>query len=160
MTKFAQLSPALAVAGALTSEDFAEAARLGFKSILNNRPDYEEANQLTAREEAALAWRAGLAYRHVPVVKHEVLDAHALDAQEQALGSMPGPILVHCRSGLRSTIMWAALSVRAGAPIDEVLSAAADAGQDLSGLRDEIEAAAAAEQIGLESVAPAARVAA
>lgn len=153
MTKFAFLSPALAVAGALSGEDFAEAARLGFKAVLNNRRDYEEAGQLTAREEAVLAWQAGLAYRHVPVAKHEVLELHALEAQSHALRSLPGPILVHCRSGLRSTIMWAALSVQAGAPAAEVFAAAAASGQDLSALREEIEACAINSPDGATAVA-------
>lgn len=154
MTKIAFLSPTLAVAGAMSREDFALAAQLGFKAVLNNRPDYEEAGQFTAREEAVLAWQAGLAYRHVPVAKHEVLELHALDAQGNALRSLPGPILVHCRSGLRSTIMWAALSVQAGAPATEVFAAAAEAGQDLSALREEIEACAMTALDGATAVEP------
>lgn len=138
MPPIAYLTPALAVAGALKREDFAEIARLGFKSIINNRPDGEEAGQLTTREEAVLAWRAGVAYRHVPAVKHEVLEAAVLEQLAKALAAMPGPILLHCRSGLRSTIMWAALAVAAGSPVEQVLAAAKAAGQNLDDLRDEL----------------------
>ena len=144
MAKFSVLTPSLAVAGALSREDFREAARLGFKAIINNRPDHEEAGQLTAREEAVLARQAGLAYRHVPVAKHEVLEPHALEMQSRALRSLPGPVLVHCRSGLRPTIMWAAASVSSGTPVADALAEAARSGHDLSSLSEEIGAFAVA----------------
>lgn len=144
MKNFAYLSPTLAVAGALTKADFAEIAKLGFKSIINNRPDGEETGQLTTREEAVLSWRAGVAYRHVPAAKHEVLDQHVLEPLADALRSMPGPVLLHCRSGLRSSIMWAALSVASGASIDDVLASAKAAGQDLEVVREEIASHATA----------------
>lgn len=156
MSKFAYLSPALAVAGALSREDFAEIARLGFKTIINNRPDGEEPGQLTAREEAVLAWRSGLAYRHVPAVKHEVLEEAVLEPLVEALGSVPGPVLLHCRSGLRSTIMWAAISIDAGAPVEEILAAAKAAGHDLSGIAEDITDRAAAMKSADAQLAPSA----
>ena len=138
MSKFVFLSPKLAVAGAMTPDDFAEARLQGFQTIINNRPDGEEAEQLTAHFEATLAWRAGIAYRHIPAAKHEVLDEEVLQPFAEALTSAKGPILLHCRSGLRSTIMWAALQVQAGQPLDDVLAAAKAAGFDLDPVRDEI----------------------
>ncbi len=135
---FRKLDDAVSVAGQISVDDIAEAARQGFVAIVNNRPDGEEAGQLTARQEAVLAWRAGLVYRHVPAAKHEVLDDHVLAPLGDALAAVPGPVLLHCRSGLRSTIMWAALSVESGAPVDEVLAVAKAAGQDLDAVRDEI----------------------
>ena len=138
MQHIAQLTPALAVTGALVPEDFAEIARLGFKSVINNRVDGEEPGQLTSREETVLADRAGLAYLYLPAVKHEVLDDHVVTPLAEALATMPGPILLHCRSGLRSTIMWVATLIDAGASLETVLAAAKASGQDLSSLRDEI----------------------
>lgn len=137
MQRIAQLTPALAVTGVLAPEDFAEIARLGFKSVINNRVDGEEPGQLTAREETALADRAGLAYRHLPAAKHEVLDDHVVAPLAEALATMPGPILLHCRSGLRPAIMWVATLIDAGQSVESALAAAKAAGQDLSSLRDE-----------------------
>lgn len=154
MKNLGYLSPALAVAGAMTASDFDAAARLGFKTIINNRPDGEEPGQLSAREEAVLAWRAGIAYRFVPAAKHEVLDDHVLEPMRVALTSVHGPVLLHCRSGLRSAIMWAALAAAAGAPVDEVIAHAKAAGQDLEPVRDEIAAhadAAKTEYVGFEA---------
>jgi uncharacterized protein (TIGR01244 family) len=137
------LTPALAVSGALNANDFADLAKLGFGTVISNRPDGEEAGQLTARDEAVLAWRSGLVFKHVPAAKHEVLEAHVIDALEAALTSVPGPVLLHCKSGLRSAIAWAAVAVRAGSPVEEVIAAAEVAGFDLETVRDEIQDLAA-----------------
>lgn len=138
MQRIAQLTPSLAVAGALAPEDFAEIARLGFKSVINNRVDGEEPGQLTARQETVLAAGAGLHYLYLPAAKHEVLEDHVVAPLADALATMPGPILLHCRSGLRSTIMWVATLIDAGASLEEALAAARASGQDLSALRDEL----------------------
>ncbi len=140
MTKIGYLTPALAVTGELTLEDFPVLAAQGFKSIVSNRPDGEEAGQLTAQQEAAMAWRSGVAFRHVPAAKYEVLEYHVIDALEAALKSVPGPVLLHCKSGLRSAIAWAAVAVRAGSPLGEVVAAASAAGFNLDTMRAEIAA--------------------
>ncbi len=138
MQRIAQLSPALAVTGALVPADFAEIARLGFKSVINNRVDGEEPGQLSSREEIELARLVGLEYLYLPAAKHEVLDDHVVLPLADALATMPGPIMLHCRSGLRSTIMWTAIRIDEGATVDEMIVAAKVAGQDLSALRDEL----------------------
>lgn len=143
MQRIAQLTPNLAVTGALVPEDFAEIARLGFKSVINNRVDGEEPGQATAREESEAARRAGLHYLHLPVAKHQVLDADVVQPLAAALAEMPGPTLLHCRSGSRSTILWVATRIEEGASASEMLALANSAGQDLSALRDELEARAA-----------------
>ena len=61
-----RIQASFAVSGRLDEGDFAALAAQGFRSIISNRPDGEEPGQLTAREEAVLAWRAGLQFRHVP----------------------------------------------------------------------------------------------
>jgi uncharacterized protein (TIGR01244 family) len=138
MHRISRLTPSLSVTGALAPEDFAEIARLGFKSVINNRVDGEEPGQITAREETLLAAHAGLHYLYLPAAKHEVLDDHVVAPLADALARMRGPILLHCRSGLRSTIMWVATLIDAGASLDEALAAARASGQDLSSLRDEL----------------------
>jgi uncharacterized protein (TIGR01244 family) len=132
------LSQNLAVAGALSPADFAALADCGFRTVINNRPDGEEEGQLASRDAACLAGRAGLAYHHIPAAKHEVLDDHALAPLAAGLAGVMRPVLMHCRSGLRSAIMWAAISVAAGEPLDLVLAAAKEAGFDIEGVREEL----------------------
>ncbi|MDE2146784.1 MAG: TIGR01244 family phosphatase, partial [Burkholderiales bacterium] len=56
------------VAPQLMPEAMAEAARAGFRSVVNNRPDFEHGpNQPTSAELEAAALAAGLQYRHLPV---------------------------------------------------------------------------------------------
>ena len=138
MSRFSFLSPTVAVAGTMSPADFAEAARLGFKTIINNRPDGEEAGQLTAREERSLSQQTGMDYLHVPAAKHQVLDDHVLEPFGIALATADLPILLHCRSGLRSTMMWAAVSVENGVPLDAAMAAAKAAGHDLAAVAEEI----------------------
>jgi uncharacterized protein (TIGR01244 family) len=63
-----QIAPDICVAPQLTPEAMAEAARAGFKSVVNNRPDHEHGpGQPTNADIAAAARAAGLEYRHLPV---------------------------------------------------------------------------------------------
>lgn len=153
MPRIVYLTPFLAVAGQLAPVDFAEIARLGFRTVVNNRPDGEEPGQLGTRQEAVHAWRAGLAYRHVPAAKIDVLEDHVLDPLVRVLAGAVGPVLLHCRSGLRSTIMWAALAVRQGALLADVLDAARAAGHDLDAVAEEIAVQARGRPAGAPTAA-------
>jgi uncharacterized protein (TIGR01244 family) len=132
-----------AVTGVMQPDDFADAARRGFRSVISHRPDGEEPGQLTAVEEAALAAAAGLAFRHIPVSKVEQFSNAVVDGTAGALAELPGPILAHCKSGLRSAIAWAAVTARVE-PVDAVIATAARAGLSLEPIRDELEAQAEA----------------
>jgi sulfide:quinone oxidoreductase len=141
MPQFTSLTPQFAIAAAMTADDFAAAAQLGFKSIVSNRPDGEEPGQLTAKQEAVLAWRAGLQFRHVPADKNGLFTDAVVEGMAEALAGLNGPVLAHCKSGVRSAIAWAAASARSQ-PVDCVLDTLKAAGQDLDFLRDDLEAQA------------------
>jgi sulfide:quinone oxidoreductase len=139
MSKIRQIAPHFAVTGALRAEDFAEIAAAGFKSIVSNLPDGESATQLTGVEEARLAARHGLGFRHIPTTKLEVFSDRVVGGVSEALRELPGPVLAHCASGLRSVVAWAAAAARVQ-PADRVVSVLEAAGFDLRGIRDELEA--------------------
>jgi sulfide:quinone oxidoreductase len=141
MEKIVALTPRFSATAALTEADFAEAKRLGFKAIVSNRPDGEELGQLTAKQEAVLAWRAGLQFRHVPSTKHDVFTDDVVSGMAEALAGLEGPVLAHCKSGVRSIITWAAASARSQS-VDCVLDTLREAGQDLDFIRDDLEAQA------------------
>lgn len=95
------------VAPQLTPEAMAEAAKAGFRSVVNNRPDFEEGpEQPTSSQIEAAAQAAGLQYRHLPVAggyqTPEQVAAMAVLLQE-----LPRPMLMFCRSGARSTRLYA-----------------------------------------------------
>ena len=102
------IAPDVSVAPQLQPEAMAEAARAGFRSVINNRPDFEHGpDQPTSAEMASAAQAAGLVYRHLPVdgayQSPEEIAAFAALLQE-----LPRPILAFCRSGARSTRLYAA----------------------------------------------------
>lgn len=135
------ITPRFAVALMPRREDFARIAALGFKAVISNRPDHEDTDQMTGREEAVLAWREGLRFRHVPAAKHELFTDPVVEAMADALNAVGGPVLAHCKSGLRSAILWAAASARSQ-PVDCVLAALRQAGYELDFLRDDLESQA------------------
>ncbi len=154
MAKFVFITPNFAVAGQLDAEDFPEIARLGFKTVINNRPDGEEDGQLPSHAAAAHALKSGLDYRYIPSGKLDLFSDPVVDAAENAISAGSGPVLAYCKSGTRSAIVWAAASARTQAA-GEVLTLLANAGFDFDFLRDELE-----EQAGLGRAAAALREAA
>lgn len=94
------------VAPQLRPEELAEIARLGFRSVINNRPDGEggtEQPQNALLETAASV--AGLAYAYLPV-NSRAIDQDAVDRMRGLIETLPKPILGFCRSGARSTVLY------------------------------------------------------
>lgn len=141
MDKITFITPDFAVTSAMSQEDFAAAAARGFRAIISNRPDGEAPDQLTARQEAVHAWRAGLQFRHVPSSKLDLFTDPVVEGMGDALAALKGPVLAHCQSGIRSAIVWAATSARTQ-NVDCVLAALKGAGFDLDFLRDDLDAQA------------------
>jgi uncharacterized protein (TIGR01244 family) len=94
------------VAPQLTPEAMAEAARMGFRSVVNNRPDFEHGpNQPTNADIEAAARAAGLAYRFLPVAGG-FQTPEQIDAFAALLDELPRPLLMFCRTGTRSTSLF------------------------------------------------------
>lgn len=90
----------------LTPGAMAEAAAMGFKSVVNNRPDFEHGpDQPTSAAIQAAAEAAGLQYRHLPVAGG-YQSPEEIAAFAQLLEELPRPLLVFCRSGARSTRLY------------------------------------------------------
>lgn len=139
--KAVRLTPNLSVAPQLTERDLEEAAAAGFKTIVNNRPDGEAPGQPRSQDLAAAAKRLGLDYRHIPVVSGQLTNDQVA-VFRAAVTEGPMPSLAFCRTGMRSTALWAlAASDRLSA--NEILQTASAAGYDLDALRPQLEAAAA-----------------
>jgi uncharacterized protein (TIGR01244 family) len=96
------------VAPQLQPEAMAEAARAGFRSVVNNRPDYEEgAGQPSSAMIEAAARAAGLEYRHLPVLG-AYQSPEEIAAFAKLCDELPRPMLLFCRSGARSTRLYLA----------------------------------------------------
>jgi len=100
------LTPDVCVAPQLTPEAMAEAAAAGFKSVVNNRPDFEHGpDQPTSAAIQAAAEAAGLEYRHLPVAGG-YQSPEEIAAFAELLAELPRPLLAFCRSGARSTRLF------------------------------------------------------
>jgi sulfide:quinone oxidoreductase len=135
---FKPLTPSLSVAAQLTKDDVARAAQQGFKAIIDNRPDDEEVGQLNAAEMERLAADHGMVFVHIPVVSGKIDDA-SVAKMGAALDSLEGPVLAYCRTGTRSTNLWALSQAGRVAP-DAIMSTAKAAGYDLSSIASRLGA--------------------
>ena len=139
---FKQVTPNLLVAGQITPEAVAEAAARGVTTIINNRPDDESEGQPAGEAIAAAAREAGIAYHAIPVT-HAGFSLNQVNAMAEALAGADGPVLAFCRSGTRSTLLWALARAKAGERPDALAEQAAAAGYDLSPIRHSLDALAA-----------------
>jgi uncharacterized protein (TIGR01244 family) len=83
----------------------------GFRSIICNRPDDEEAGQPSFSVVEAAAKAAGLEICHVPIV-FGAAGLAEINAFDDALKALPTPILGYCRSGARAASLYNAVNER------------------------------------------------
>ena len=121
------------VAGQIRPEDMGALTAGGVAMIINNRPDDEEAGQPSSAEMEAAARAAGLDYRHIPVASG--FSEEQVEAMSAALDEAEGPVLAFCRSGTRSTFLWALARSQAGEDGKELMRKAAAAGYDIGPIR-------------------------
>ncbi|MDZ3832167.1 MAG: TIGR01244 family sulfur transferase [Sphingopyxis sp.] len=141
MSDFRNLSSGYSVAPQIAVEDIAAAKAAGFSMVVNNRPDGEDPSAPQGGDIADACAAEGLAYAAIPV-GHAGFSHPQLDSLDTLLADTTGPILAYCRSGTRSTHLWALTRARAGDDLDGLCNAASAAGYDLSGLRPMMEALA------------------
>ncbi|MFW2830917.1 TIGR01244 family sulfur transferase [Sphingomonas sp. ID0503] len=131
---FRTLDDTIMVAGQIQPADLAEAKAQGVKMVINNRPDDEQPGQPSSAEIQAAAQAAGLDYVAIPVT-HAGFSAPQVDAMRSALESADGRVLAFCRSGTRSTLLWALARASMGDDLDTLQAKAEGAGYDLTSIR-------------------------
>ena len=131
---FRKLDESISVFGQIGPDDVTEAARQGYTTIINNRPEGESPDQPAGATIAAAAAAAGLDYKAIPI-DHSGFGPAQIDAMAAALNAAPGPVLAFCRSGTRSTFLWALASAKQGAEGNALIKKAAAQGYDLSPIR-------------------------
>ena len=131
---FRQLSPRIFASPQIGLAEVAEAKAQGIGLIINNRPEGESEDQVSGAEIEAAARAAGIAYVAIPVT-HAGFSQPQVTAMAAALASTDGPVLAYCRSGTRSTLLWALAEASRGESPDALASAAAAAGYDVGPVR-------------------------
>ncbi|MGZ3266660.1 MAG: TIGR01244 family sulfur transferase [Croceibacterium sp.] len=131
MHDFRKLSEGVLASPQLTLADVETALSEGVKTIINNRPEGEAADQVPGRQIEAAARKAGMNYVSIPIRPGEFTEEQ-VQAMVDALSKAGGKILAYCRTGTRSTLLWALAQAKSGVPIETIASAAASAGYDVS----------------------------
>lgn len=127
-----KLNDRVSVSGQIAADDLAAIREAGFVAIVNNRPDGEAPDQPPGADIEAAARAEGIAYHAIPVGRDGV-SQEMIEATRMALSEADGPVLCYCRSGTRSTTLWA-LSQAGALAADDIISAAAEAGYDINHL--------------------------
>jgi uncharacterized protein (TIGR01244 family) len=138
MSGFRILTENVLVSPQLALEDVASAAAAGIAVIVNNRPDGEDPDAPQGDEVEAAAAAAGLNYIAIPI-GHSGFSEPQVDAMIAALEQAEGPILAYCRSGTRSTFLWALASAKQGGDPETIVRTAMQAGYDVSPIRPMID---------------------
>lgn len=139
---FIRIDDTISVAGQLSPADLADAKRQGFALVINNRPDGEAPDQPAGAAMAEAAAANGLTYVEIPVAGG--FSMPQVEAMATALAGAPGPVLAFCRSGTRSTNLWALANAARGGDPAAIVAAAGAAGYDVSGLMPALRQLAAA----------------
>ena len=126
------LAPALSVSEQILPSQLAELKAAGFRAIICNRPDGEGGDQPLFAEIKRAADAVGIEAHYLPAESGKVTDEQGA-AFGKLLETLPKPVLAYCRSGMRSTTMWA-LSQASQHDLPHIVESAKKAGFDMKGV--------------------------
>ena len=130
----------LFIAGQLKISDFEELKNAGIKIIINNRPDNEEPGQMSSDDAAKLAIEHGMEYHYLPMANGQPMPENLVNDFKTVLQNADDKVLAHCRSGMRSSFIWALGKIADGnISVDQAIEAAAAAGIPLNNARAVLE---------------------
>ena len=108
-----KINERLSVAAQPQLDEIGDLAGQGFRTVVNVRPDGEEAGQPGAAAERRAAESAGLDFGFIPVTGATITEAD-VRAFGQALAGARGPVLAHCQGGTRALALFALAEVLDG----------------------------------------------
>ncbi|MCF7768996.1 bifunctional protein tyrosine phosphatase family protein/NAD(P)/FAD-dependent oxidoreductase [Achromobacter pulmonis] len=126
------LTDVLSVSAQISALDLQSLREAGFKSIICNRPDGEGADQPNFGEIQRAAMAAGIEARYLPAESGKVSDEQG-STFGALMQELPKPVLAFCRTGMRSTTMWA-LSQAGQMDLPQIIERASRAGFDVKGV--------------------------
>jgi len=131
---FRSITIDIMVAPQISVDAVAEAKAAGVALIINNRPEGESDDHIPGADIEAAARAAGMEYIAIPIT-HSGFSQPQVMAMVAALQGAQGKILAYCRSGTRSTLLWALAESAQGGDPDALTNMAAKAGYDVSPVR-------------------------
>ena len=142
---FRKLTDSIFASPQIGLAEVAEAKAMGIGLIVINRPEGESDDQTPGAEIESAARAAGIGYVAIPVT-HAGFSEGQVKAMTQALEAANGPVLAYCRSGTRSTLLWALAEASRGTNPEALAASAAQAGYDISPVRALVDMLAAGKQ--------------
>lgn len=98
------MSDTITISGQITVDDVKALAEQGYKTLVNNRPDGEEADQPTSDAIKAAATEHGIIYAHIPF-SSGMLEMRHVQEFADFFNRTERPLHIFCRSGNRSSII-------------------------------------------------------
>ncbi|TMV92926.1 TIGR01244 family phosphatase [Thioclava sp. BHET1] len=136
-----KLSDDFTVSPQIDPADIATLAQMGYRTLINNRPDTEVPDSHSSDVMAEHAAAAGLAYHYLPYFPG-MMTPELIAAYEDVMAEAETPAFAYCRSGTRSSHLWG-IDQAGRMPVAQILEAAAQAGYDHAPLVPLIEMHAA-----------------
>ncbi|WP_428540654.1 TIGR01244 family sulfur transferase [Profundibacter sp.] len=127
-----RLSDDFAVSPQIKVEDLQAIWDAGYRTLICNRPDGEEAEQADFAAIEAEARKIGFEVFHIPAISGRAAMPHAIQTRK-ALETAPKPVFAYCRTGTRCTVIWSLMMLGEMEDAD-ILASAAAAGYDMSRL--------------------------
>lgn len=127
-----KLTDEISVSEQINPSDLLLIKEAGFCVVINNRPDGEVANQPTSSQIEEAANKVGLEYIHIPIDLNSI-SKEMIKQTADIIKNNSSPVFCYCRTGTRSTMLWA-LSQKAQMEASSIVSIAAKAGYDVSHL--------------------------
>ncbi len=127
-----RLSDDFAVSPQITVEDLSTIWDAGYRTLICNRPDGEEAEQTVVAEIESAAREMGFEFFNIPAVSGRAAMPHAIQTRK-ALENAPKPVFAYCRTGTRCTVIWSLMMLGEMEDAD-ILASASAAGYDMSRL--------------------------
>lgn len=131
------ITPEFSAAPQIDAADVPAIAEAGYKTLICNRPDGEAPGQCDCDAIGAAAKAAGLAFHVVPFAGS--IAPETLSAFDAVMDAAEAPVLAYCRSGTRSTTIWA-LSMARSTDAAALITAAAGGGYDLGPMKPMLDA--------------------
>lgn len=99
------LNAQVSVAGQMTTDKFQQLIQVGFKSVIVNRPDQEQGNTVSVAQLRQIAEQSQVSVIYQPILSGKISQTNVTEFAKY-YNELPKPILMVCRSGSRSSILF------------------------------------------------------
>ena len=129
-----KLSETASVSAQILKDDLQEFQQLGVTVLVCNRPDGESQDQTSVKELSDAASALGIAVVHMPFKSGEQTSEQVAEFRDllRAAEERGERLHAYCRTGNRSTCLWAAARMSAGDSSSAILLQAKEIGFDVS----------------------------